>query len=157
MTTMQYIKYLILSLGLITYAHNANAQSYTTESKSCGSCSKSVSNNSKVGMTCPHCGVRWGYENESKNYSNNSYNYSNNYNPTPSKGHTFGNTCQSYSRVNLRENPSTRSRKLTTIPALTSVTIIQKLDNWYKVKYTYYNNYGQYVYLTGYVYKKLFQ
>jgi competence protein ComGC len=31
-------------------------------SKSCGACGKKVSKSSKVGDTCPHCGVRWGYE-----------------------------------------------------------------------------------------------
>ena len=36
--------------------------SITSISKSCGACGERVSNNSKVGDTCPHCGVRWGYE-----------------------------------------------------------------------------------------------
>jgi len=40
-----------------------NAQTTTTVSKKCGKCQKPVSSSSKVGDTCPHCGVRWGYEN----------------------------------------------------------------------------------------------
>ncbi|RZK05200.1 MAG: hypothetical protein EOO46_16015 [Flavobacterium sp.] len=39
------------------------AQTTTTVSKKCGKCGKSVSINSKIGDICPHCGVRWGYEN----------------------------------------------------------------------------------------------
>jgi hypothetical protein len=34
----------------------------TAVSKSCGSCGRGVPSSSKVGDTCPHCGVRWGYE-----------------------------------------------------------------------------------------------
>jgi hypothetical protein len=36
-----------------------------TESKSCGSCGKEVPITSRIGMRCPHCNVRWGYENSS--------------------------------------------------------------------------------------------
>ncbi|MEW6076653.1 MAG: hypothetical protein AB1724_02445 [Thermodesulfobacteriota bacterium] len=36
--------------------------STTLISKSCSACGNRVSNSSKVGDTCPHCGVRWGYE-----------------------------------------------------------------------------------------------
>lgn len=39
------------------------AQSYTTSTKSCGKCGKQVSNTSKIGDRCPHCGVVWGREN----------------------------------------------------------------------------------------------
>ncbi|MBX2963693.1 MAG: hypothetical protein KF687_14365 [Cyclobacteriaceae bacterium] len=42
-----------------------SSYSQTTLSKRCGKCSKEVSINSKVGDTCPHCGVRWGYESTS--------------------------------------------------------------------------------------------
>jgi hypothetical protein len=30
--------------------------------KRCDRCGQVVSNNSKVGDVCPHCGTRWGYE-----------------------------------------------------------------------------------------------
>jgi len=35
---------------------------WKTASKSCTNCDRGVSINSKVGMTCPHCGVRWASE-----------------------------------------------------------------------------------------------
>lgn len=44
----------------------------TISSKSCGKCLKAVSNNSKIGDYCPHCGVRWGYENSSTSTINSS-------------------------------------------------------------------------------------
>jgi competence protein ComGC len=40
----------------------------TTMSKSCGRCGKRVSNSSKVGGRCPHCGVVWGSERVTKTY-----------------------------------------------------------------------------------------
>lgn len=69
-------------LGIIpAFNTEMKAQTYTTESKSCGSCGKKVSNNSRVGMICPHCGVRWGMENEHRTTSyNNSYSYLSNRN-----------------------------------------------------------------------------
>ena len=63
----------------------AYGQTYTTQSKSCGSCGKAVSNNSQVGMRCPHCGVVWGRENTKttttyrKDYSSKYDNYSSKY------------------------------------------------------------------------------
>lgn len=42
--------------------HRGSRRTVTT-SKQCGSCHKPVSKNSRIGMYCPHCGVRWGYEN----------------------------------------------------------------------------------------------
>ena len=41
---------------------NISGPSTMLLSKSCGACGNRVSNNSGVGDTCPHCGVRWGYE-----------------------------------------------------------------------------------------------
>ena len=43
-------------------------------SKSCGQCHKAVSVYSKVGDYCPHCHVRWGYEN-TKTTTTSSYDY----------------------------------------------------------------------------------
>lgn len=62
-------------LGFIPNTHTEiKAQSYTTQSKSCGSCGKQVSIHSKIGDYCPHCGVRWGYENERRTtYSSPDY------------------------------------------------------------------------------------
>ena len=69
----------------------AYGQTYTTQSKSCGSCGKAVSNNSQVGMRCPHCGVVWGRENTKttttyrKDYSSKYDNYSSKYDNYSSK------------------------------------------------------------------------
>ena len=62
-------------LGFIPNTHTEiKAHSYTTQSKSCGSCGKQVSIYSKIGDYCPHCGVRWGYENERRTtYSSPDY------------------------------------------------------------------------------------
>jgi DNA-directed RNA polymerase subunit RPC12/RpoP len=44
----------------------ARAQTYTqTVTKRCGRCGNEVSATARVGDVCPHCGVRWGYENSS--------------------------------------------------------------------------------------------
>lgn len=51
------------AVGAVTiFAPRAVAE---TVSKSCGKCGKAVSVSAKVGDVCPHCGVRWGLENES--------------------------------------------------------------------------------------------
>ena len=62
----KYSTLILFLLFSIASSSNSFSQTYTTESKNCGSCQKKVSNNSRVGMYCPHCGVRWGYENETK-------------------------------------------------------------------------------------------
>ena len=72
------IKKVILGMFLLGFIPNTHteikAQSYTTQSKSCGSCGKQVSIHSKIGDYCPHCGVRWGYENERRTtYSSPDY------------------------------------------------------------------------------------
>ena len=64
------MKLLVALLTVFIFASSccfdkAYAQTTTSVSKSCGKCGKSVSASSKVGDRCPHCGVRWGYENTS--------------------------------------------------------------------------------------------
>lgn len=148
-------KLIILFFSLL-FSYMTFSQSYTTESKSCGSCGKAVSVKSKVGDRCPHCGVRWGYENTTtktsyyNNYSSPNYSY------TPSYSYSSGDVIFSASNVNLREGPSTKSEIKTTIPAFSNVTVIRVCNNWYYVKYvknSYY--YGPITYY-GYVYKPLF-
>jgi predicted RNA-binding Zn-ribbon protein involved in translation (DUF1610 family) len=129
----------------IAIATNSFSQSYSTESKNCGSCGKSVSNNSRVGMYCPHCGVRWGYENETKKTSTN-YNYDYNYN---SYEKTTGMTTIS---VNLRSGPSTSSEILKVLPSYASVSIISSSGAWYYVEYSY--DYFTGKTIRGYVNKK---
>lgn len=66
-------------LGFIPNTHTEiKAQSYRTQSKSCGSCGREVSIHSKTGDYCPHCGVYWGYENETRT-SSYSESYERNY------------------------------------------------------------------------------
>ena len=134
------ILFLLFNIVITT---NSFSQSYTTESKSCGSCGKSVSNNSRVGMYCPHCNVRWGYENETKKTStNNNYDYN-------SYEKTSGMTTIS---VNLRSGPSTSSEILKVIPRYTPVKIISSTGAWYYVEYSY--DYFNERTIKGYINKK---
>lgn len=144
-------------LGIIpAFNTEIKAQTYTTESKSCGSCGKEVSNNSRIGMTCPHCGVRWGYENERRTTSyKKSYtrkpNYSSNYS-SPDYSKSFGMT---HTNVNLRSKPSTKSNIIAEIPAHTSVSIISKSGSWYYISVQLFNeNYDIRTY-KGYIHSSL--
>lgn len=102
---------------------------YTTVSKSCGSCGGAVSSNSCVGMTCPHCHVRWGYENTSRSTS-----YSTRTIPSSGSATTTGS-------ANLRTGSSTNYSVICTMPAYTSVSILGKSGNWVKVSYRDYSGY----------------
>lgn len=150
----------IFLLGIIPNTHTEiKAQSYTTQSKSCGSCGKEVSIHSKIGDYCPHCGVRWGYENERRTTSyKKSYkrkpNYSSNYS-SPDYSKSFGMT---HTNVNLRSKPSTKSNIIAEIPAHTSVSIISKSGSWYYISVQLFNeNYGRYDIRTykGYIHSSL--
>ena len=145
---------LLFSFSLTAINTNSFAQSYTTESKSCGSCNGAVSINSRVGMRCPHCGVRWGYENSSTKYSyenNYSNSYKNNYNTYPK----YTSECYSSSNVNLRSQPSTNSRILKVIPRYKNVKVIKTYPSWLYVSYSFYSNY-QLKTINGYVYRSYF-
>lgn len=102
---------------------------YTTVSKSCGSCGGAVSSNSCVGMTCPHCHVRWGYENTSRSTS-----YSTRTIPSSGSATTTGS-------ASLRAGSSTNYSVICTMPAYTSVSILGKSGNWVKVSYRDYSGY----------------
>jgi uncharacterized protein YgiM (DUF1202 family) len=103
--------------------------SYTSVSKNCGSCGGAVSSNSCVGMRCPHCGVRWGYENTTTTTSHSTR-------TIPSSG--YATTSRS---ANLREGASTNYDIICTMPANSSVEIIGKNGNWVKVSYDDYSGY----------------
>ena len=114
----KYSTIFLFLLFNIVITTNSFSQTYTTESKSCGSCGKSVSNNS-----------RWGYENEKKTTKNNNYEY--NYN---SYSKSSGTTTTS---VNLRSSPSTSSEILKVLPSYTTVKIISSSGSWYFIEYSY--------------------
>lgn len=57
-----YITLLIMSLRFFN-VELSFSQTYSTTSKSCGKCGKSVNSYSKVGDNCPFCGITWGKEN----------------------------------------------------------------------------------------------
>jgi hypothetical protein len=135
-TIFTYVFTVIISL----FASNlVNGQS----SKSCGSCHKTVSSYSQIGDYCPHCSVRWGYENTSTkyvdNYSNDSYqNYS-------GIGYVTSN-------ANMRVYASKSAYVVTVVPQYTSVTILGKYGSWYHVRY---NNGYSYNSSTGYIHSSL--
>jgi uncharacterized protein YgiM (DUF1202 family) len=104
---------------------------YTSVSKTCGKCSKPVSSNSAVGMRCPHCGVRWGYENTT--HTSHVSNYPEH---IPSSGIATTTTA-----ANVRTGPSTEYGVVSTLSANTPVTITGKSGNWVKVKFTDYLSY----------------
>jgi predicted RNA-binding Zn-ribbon protein involved in translation (DUF1610 family) len=129
------------------------SQTYKTESKSCGSCYKAVSINSSIGDYCPHCGVRWGYENTTKS-TKKTYNY-----PTysPYDKYTIPSIGTVYSNSNLRSFPSRNSSVVTVIPAYSSFDIIERQGSWYYVKYTKISLsiYGSNKEYEGYIHKSL--
>lgn len=142
---MKHILLLILILtGSLTAEDRLIAQSFTTESKSCGSCHKPVSNDSRVGMRCPHCGVRWGYENEQRSTQYDTYkNYS-----------SVGITT---SKANLRSGPSKSASIIAVVPAYTSVSISSRSGDWYYVECTIFDSNFRLTTETGYIHKSLIQ
>jgi len=53
----------ILFFLCLTLSSQLYGQSSKVVSAQCGKCHKPVSTSAKVGDYCPHCGVRWGFEN----------------------------------------------------------------------------------------------
>lgn len=147
------MKKLILGLCLIAsniaISNKVYGQYYktTTVSKSCGSCGGTVSNNSRVGMRCPHCGVRWGYENERQTTS---YNHSHR-----AYGNTYTGTRTIYKNGNLRVAPSTKSKVITQVSAFSMVNILSKKGSWYYVEYQGFD-YGNFRTYKGYMHQSLF-
>jgi len=148
------MKYLFFFLSLTFLHPNCNnicAQTYqTTESKSYGSCNKAVSINSRIGMRCPHCGVRWGNENQqtTTDYSNSNSNYR----KTTIPSYDFNSTIKmTKSNVNVRSGPSTSYSKIGLLPRYSSVTVISKTGSWYYVEFYTSNFYKK----KGYIYAPL--
>jgi predicted RNA-binding Zn-ribbon protein involved in translation (DUF1610 family) len=122
-----------------------SAMTFGQSSKSCGSCHKPVSSSAKVGDYCPHCGVRWGYENTSTRYVNS--HTSSNYTNTSGIAIVNANS-------NLRAYASKSAYVVTVIPRYSMVTVIGRYGDWYHVEYggsSFYNK------ERGYVHRSLIQ
>lgn len=145
---------LAISLTILNFtSFKTNAQTYTTESKSCGSCQKEVSVNSKVGMRCPHCGVRWGHENSHTKHTSSYKKYDfNNYNDY--KGSNYS-TALTNSNCNLRSYPSTSADILGQALAYQSFEVITVDGNWVQVKVSVYDSYLGTTTSFGWIHKSL--
>jgi uncharacterized protein YgiM (DUF1202 family) len=142
-----YILSLALILSISALSFKSVAQSNTV-SKNCGSCKKDVSANSKVGQTCPHCRVKWGYENT--HTENNIPIFANE--PTPYSDYSYSNSSSMYEPstiirlANLRAAPSTKSEVLMQLEKNQSVTITKISGDWAKVTFigSYNGSFGTY-------------
>lgn len=156
---MKYLFYMFLFLGTIGFNNQLHAQTYTTESKNCGSCGKTVSNNSRVGMRCPHCGVRWGYENESRttSYENiKEASYTQPIRPSHNNIAYSSNIGMVKSNANLRKGSSTKAQVIKVLPSHSIITIINRSGDWYYVEYLDYDmNSYQSRKLQGYLHKSV--
>ncbi len=148
----------LLLLCIFNISSAAYSQSYyTTQSKSCGSCKKEVSINSTVGMRCPHCGVRWGYENQ---HTTTSYKYETpKYNDSYSAYEDYsykGDRKMTTTKLNLRVSPSTKSSIVKQLPMYTSVTVLYKKGDWYYISCNLYDEFSFREY-KGYVHSSYVQ
>ncbi len=129
------MKKLMLAFGLfftaILFANITNAQTYTTVSKSCGSCGGSVSEYSRTGQRCPHCGVIWGQENTKRSSRTTTKIKYNNY-------YDNDNMYQSSNTItncNLRSAPNTKATIMGVIAKNESITITQRKGDWVKISF----------------------
>lgn len=148
------MKTIIFTLAVLVFNLTSivtKAQSYTTESKSCGACHKEVSISSHSGMSCPHCGARWGSENTTrttKNTTSYDYNAYNSYN-------TFYSKAEALSKCNVRSYPSTNAEILGTAKTFQTFDVIEVDNNWVKVKVSYYDSNYNNISSYGWIHKSL--
>ena len=130
-------------VSIFTLISNVSqAQTFTTKSKSCGKCKGEVSINSTVGMTCPHCGVRWGSENTHTDYSSN---YTSNYTNAYTNSYYNTSIVMTNTKCNVRSYGSKNAEIIDKIGAYTTLTILDIDGDWYRVSYTTYESgYGIY-------------
>jgi uncharacterized protein YgiM (DUF1202 family) len=121
----------------------ASSMVYGQSSKSCGSCHKPVSVYSEVGDYCPHCGVRWGYENTSTRYVET---------PTYSTYQSASGVAMVNANANLRASASKSAHVVTVVPKNSIVTLIGKYGHWYHVTY---QTGSFYISTTGYIHDSL--
>ena len=119
-------------------------------SKSCGQCHKAVSVYSKVGDYCPHCHVRWGYEN-TKTTTTSSYDY-NDYPSYSTEEYEYTRTGYTSTNANLRSYASKNASVLSVVPIYSSIKVTGKSGEWYHVKY--YEGFS-YLPTTGYIHQSL--
>lgn len=124
--------YLFFASGLLA---NTYAQSYSTISKSCGSCGGAVSSSSRIGQRCPHCGVIWGKENthtSSRRSAASNSDFDNNGSDADGNMFQMSNTIVN---CNLRSAPNSKASILGQIGRNQSTTITQRRGNWVKISF----------------------
>lgn len=130
------MKKLILAFGLfftaILFANITNAQTYTTVSKSCGSCGGSVSEYSRTGQRCPHCGVIWGQE-TTKRSSRTTRTYRN-YKKNTDVDYMYQ-LSNTITNCNLRSAPNAKANIMGVIAKNESITITQRKGDWVKISF----------------------
>ena len=149
---------LAISLTILNFASfTTNAQTYTTESKSCGSCQGEVSINSRIGDKCPHCGVTWGRKTTTHTKNFNSINsFDNSYDFNISNNIYSYSTAMTSSNCNVRSNPSTSAAILGTASAYQSFDVVSVGKNWVQVKVSIYDSYLGYATTSyGWIHKSL--
>jgi len=109
----------ISSIIMVLFALLSHAQTRTVTSATCGSCKKAVSASSKVGDRCPHCGVRWGYENSTTTSVPNSQLYFN-YNQKSTESKSYNQSKSSYT-TKTKSSPFASYSK-------------QEMENWLEEK-----------------------
>ncbi len=110
------------------------ATGQTTVSKTCGKCHKQVSAYAQIGQKCPHCGVRWGYENTSTStYSE--YGRSSEDKPLLNNERNNNSTVQpikSSKSNNISKASSQTKTKIKVSKSETEAWILQKLTKYAK-------------------------
>lgn len=137
-TIITYSLPLIISLFMGTLV-------FGQSSKSCGACHQPVSIHSEVGDYCPHCHVRWGYENTTTQYVN-SYSYDD------YDYRTVNQIAFVTSNANLRSYASKSAYVKTVVPQYSVVTVLGKYGDWYHVEYGGASWYSK---STGYIHESL--
>ncbi len=129
------MKKLMLAFGLfftaILFANITNAQTYTTVSKSCGSCGGSVSEYSRTGQRCPHCGVIWGQETTKRSSrTTTKIKYNNDYD-----NDNMYQSSNTITNCNLRSAPNAKATIMGVIAKNESITITQRRGDWVKISF----------------------
>ena len=151
---------ILIFLVLATTPKYSHGQStYYTSSKSCGSCGGNVSINSRIGMSCPHCGVRWGYEN--KKYSKKEktiYRQPRKQKTRYVRNFSEGQMVFARSSMNVRSGAGINFSIKDKISNYIALSIVNRKGDWYYVSYYNFDNYNndfdkRYGYVAGWLLK----